>query len=317
VDEVLSGKGAERIVSLIPSTTEIASALGFADSLVARSHECDFPLGVESLPALTEPKLDPSATSRAIDDRVKQLVSDGLSVYRVDAEQLRELKPTIILTQDQCEVCAASLRDLDEALADWLGDAPKVVSLNPSTLSDVWMDIERVAAALGAEEHGKRIANEFAERVAGIGQRTSRIGSRPRVACIEWIDPLMGAGNWIPEMVRLAGGEPVFGEPGEHSSWLEWETLRDADPEVIVLLPCGFSIERTRAEIAPLLAQPGWSKLSAVRTQRVFVADGNQYFNRPGPRLVESLEILAELLHPDHFAPSHSRTAAGAGWQPL
>lgn len=317
MDEALSGKGAERIVSLIPSTTEITSALGFANSLVARSHECDFPLGVESLPALTEPKLDPSASSRAIDDRVKQLVSDGLSVYRVDAEQLRELKPTIILTQDQCEVCAASLRDLDEALADWLGDAPKVVSLNPSTLADVWMDIERVAAALGAEEHGKRIANEFAERVAKIGERTSRIGTRPSVACIEWIDPLMGAGNWIPEMVRLAGGEPVFGEPGEHSSWLEWETLRDADPEVIVLLPCGFSIERTRAEIAPLLAQPGWSKLSAVRTQRVFVADGNQYFNRPGPRLVESLEILAELLHPDHFAPSHSRTAAGAGWQPL
>lgn len=317
MDEALSGKGAERIVSLIPSTTEIASALGFADSLVARSHECDFPLGVESLPALTEPKLDPSASSRAIDDRVKQLVSDGLSVYRVDAEQLRSLKPTIILTQDQCEVCAASLRDIEGALADWLGATPKVVSLNPSTLADVWMDIERVAAALGAEEHGKRIANELAERVAAIGERTSRIGARPRVACIEWIDPLMGAGNWIPEMVRLAGGQPVFGEPGEHSSWLEWETLRDTDPEIIVLLPCGFSIERTRAEMAPLLAQPGWSKLSAVRTQRVFVTDGNQYFNRPGPRLVESLEILAELLHPDHFAPSHNRTAAGSGWQPL
>lgn len=321
--EALFGKEVERIVSLIPSTTEIACALGFTDSLVARSHECDFPPGVESLPALTEPKLDPSASSRAIDDRVKQLVTEGLSVYRVDAERLRSLEPTVILTQDQCEVCAASLRDLEGALDDWLEASPRVVSLNPNTLADVWMDIERVAAALGTAEHGKRVAHELTERVAAIAERTVRIRSRPSVACIEWIDPLMGAGNWIPDLVRLAGGEPIFGESGEHSSWLEWEALRDADPEIIVLLPCGFSIERTRAEIAPLLAQPGWSNLSAVRANRVYVTDGNQYFNRPGPRLVESLEILAELTHPDHFAPSCTRGAAGtrdaanAGWQTL
>ncbi len=320
--EALSGERSERIVSLIPSTTEIACALGFTDSLVARSHECDFPLGVESLPALTEPKLDPSASSHLIDDRVKQLIADGLSVYRVDADLLRSLEPTVILTQDQCEVCAASLRDLEGALANWLGAAPKVVSLNPSTLSDVWMDIERVATALGAAEHGKQIVRELTERVSEIAERTLRIRSRPRVACIEWIDPLMAAGNWIPEMVRLAGGEPVFGEPGEHSPWLEWQSLRDADPEIIVLLPCGFGIERTMAEMTPLLAQPGWSNLSAVRAQRVYLTDGNQYFNRPGPRLVESLEILAEITHPDYFAPSSARVTtgdlpAGAGWQTL
>ncbi len=323
MNDAQSARRTERIVSLIPSATEIACALGFADSLVARSHECDFPVGVELLPVLTQPQLDSSASGKNIDDRVKQLVQDGSSVYRVDAEQLRSLEPTAILTQDQCEVCAASLRDIESALADWIGTAPKVVSLNPKTLADVWMDIERVAASLGADEVGKRVTHELTERVTDIAERALRIRSRPRVACIEWIDPLMGAGNWIPELVVLAGGQPLFGKVGEHSEWLEWEDLRAADPEIIVLLPCGFSIERTRAEMAPLIAQSGWSNLSAVRTQRVYVTDGNQYFNRPGPRLVESLEILAQVIHPDHFSPSASGllsgllSGQGQGWQQL
>jgi iron complex transport system substrate-binding protein len=146
-----------------------------------------------------------------------------------------------------------------------------------------------------------------------IAEQTLRIRQRPSVACVEWVDPLMAAGNWVPELVTLAGGTSVFGEKGEHSPWLEWESLRAADPEVIVLLPCGFDIERTRQELAPLIAQPGWDDLQAVRSGRVFVTDGNQYFNRPGPRLIESVEILAEILHPDHFAAKHRDT----GWQPL
>jgi iron complex transport system substrate-binding protein len=303
----------ERIVSLLPSTTEIACALGFQQALVGRSHECDFPPGVEHLPILTEPKLDASATSARIDDRVKQLVGDGLSVYRVDAEKLRELRPTVILTQDHCQVCAASLRDVEEALTTWLGERPRVLSLNPNGLEEVWNDISRVASELGVEARGRDYVAELGERVAGIAEQTVRIRHRPSVACVEWIDPLMVAGNWVPELVTLAGGNSAFGEKGEHSAWLEWESLRAADPDVIALLPCGFDIERTRRELGPLIAQPGWGNLRAVQAGRVFITDGNQYFNRPGPRLFESLEILAEILHPDHFAPKHRDT----GWQPL
>ena len=303
----------ERIVSLLPSTTEIACALGFQQALVGRSHECDFPPGVEHLPILTEPKLDASATSARIDDRVKQLVGDGLSVYRVDAEKLRELRPTVILTQDHCQVCAASLRDVEEALTTWLGERPRVLSLNPNGLEEVWNDISRVASELGVEARGRDYVAELGERVAGIAEQTVRIRHRPSVACVEWIDPLMAAGNWVPELVTLAGGNSAFGEKGEHSAWLEWESLRAADPDVIALLPCGFDIERTRRELSPLIAQPGWGNLRAVQAGRVFITDGNQYFNRPGPRLFESLEILAEILHPDHFAPMHRDT----GWQPL
>ncbi len=302
-----------RIVSLLPSTTEIACALGFQPALVGRSHECDFPLGVEGLPVLTEPKLDANASSARIDDRVKRLIRDGLSVYRVDAEKLRELRPSVILTQDQCQVCAASLRDVEEALAAWLGERPRIVSLNPSGLADVWNDIARVATELGAEARGRDCVADLSKRVAEIAERALRIRERPTLACVEWIEPLMAAGNWVPELVTLAGGRCAFGERGEHSPWLEWEDLRAADPDAIALLPCGFDIERTRRELQPLLARPGWGDLRAVRDGRVFITDGNQYFNRPGPRLVESLEIFAEILHPDHFAAKH----LGTGWQPL
>jgi iron complex transport system substrate-binding protein len=303
----------ERIASLLPSTTEIVCSLGFERALVGRSHECDFPGGVSSLPVLTAPKLDATRPGREIDDRVRELVREGLSVYRVDEQQLRELEPTLILTQDQCEVCAASLRDVEEALERWIGTRPQVLSLNPATLSDVWNDIGRVAAALGETERGL-------ERVAGLRQRAEAIAARaaeaevqPSVACVEWIDPLMAAGNWVPELVELAGGRNRFGNAGEHSPWLDWRPLREADPEIIVVMPCGFDIERIRAELGPLLAQPGWHELRAVREQRVYLTDGNQYFNRPGPRLLESLEILSELLQPSLFPAHHE----GTGWQRL
>ncbi len=301
-----------RIASLLPSTTEIACALGFREELVGRSHECDFPQDVSALPPLTEPKLDAEAPSRVIDDRVKALVSDGLSVYRVDAERLRELAPDVVLTQDQCEVCAASLADVEKALAEWTGGRPRVVSLNPQTLGDVWGDVVRVAEALGEPARGRELAERLASDVTGIAERSMRIRERPTVACVEWIDPLMAAGNWVPELVTLAGGTNLFGETGQHSPWLEWETLRVADPDVVVVMPCGFDLPRTRAELGPLVAQPGFRDLSAVKRGRVYVTDGNQYFNRPGPRLVDSLEILAQILHPEEFPPSlepHAWTA--------
>lgn len=303
----------ERIVSLLPSTTEIACALGFEDALVGRSHECDFPPGVARLPVLTEPKLDASRPSTEIDRQVKALVRDGLSVYRVDADRLRELDPAVILTQDQCDVCAVSLSDVEEALGEWMGSRPRVLSLKPATLGDVWRDIQRVAEVLGHPERGKLLTVDLTDRISETAERALRIAERPRVACVEWIDPLMVAGNWMPELVSLAGGRNLFGESGTHSPWIHWEALRAADPDVIAVLPCGFDLARTRSEIEPLTAQPGWNQLRAVRNRRVLLTDGNQYFNRPGPRLVESLEILTEILHPDEFPAQHRDTA----WQPL
>jgi len=303
----------ERVASLLPSTTEIVCGLGFQQALVGRSHECDFPIGVAHLPVLTAPKLDANRPSREIDDRVRELVREGLSVYRVDERILREIEPTLILTQDQCEVCAASLRDIEEALEQWIGTRPQVLSLNPSNLTDVWRDIERVAAAMGESEHGLEVTAGLRKRADAIAARVAGAAKRPSVACVEWIDPLMAAGNWVPELVELAGGRNLFGEAGAHSPWLDWQPLREADPEIIVVMPCGFGIERIRAELEPLLAQPGWSQLRAVREKRVYLTDGNQYFNRPGPRLLESLEILAELVQPSLFTARHK----GTGWQLL
>ncbi len=303
----------ERIVSLLPSTTEIACALGFGPQLVGRSHECDFPPEIRDLPVLTRPKLDARAGSREIDDRVKSLVRDGLSVYEVDAEGLRELAPTHILTQDQCEVCAASLGDVESALATWTGERPKVVSLSPQTLGDVWRSIIEVAVALCAGERGSELTNSLADRLTEIAERTPSRSRRPRVACIEWLDPLMAAGNWIPELVTLAGGENLLGRAGSHSAWLTVAELTDADPDVIVVLPCGFDLGRTREELMSVIERPPWPQLRAVEQGRVFLTDGNQFFNRPGPRLVESLAIFSEIFHPKTIEPVHR----GTGWAAL
>jgi iron complex transport system substrate-binding protein len=244
----------ERIASLLPSTTEIACALGFEKNLVGRSHECDYPDSIRHLPTLTAPKLDPGGTSREIDDRVKQLVRDGLSVYRVDAERLRELAPSVILTQDQCEVCAASLADVEQALAEWIGVRPTVLSLNPRRLGDVWGDTQRVAEALGAPERGRVLAERLTQRVAAVSDRTQRIRKRPSVACIEWIDPLMAAGNWMPELVELAGGRNLFGDAGSHSPWLDWETLVEAVREAwIGYVAANCEVSRSEEKVVKVI----------------------------------------------------------------
>ena len=305
---------AERIISLLPSATEIVGALGLADCLIGRSHECDFPSGVAQLPVCTAPKIDVAGTSGAIDRRVKELVELGLSVYRVDADGLRALAPDLIVTQSQCEVCAVSEEDVEAAVADWVvGQRPRIVSLKPDALSDVWRDIQNVAVAAGVAERGADLVDGLQARMRKIQEAAAAAPTRPRVACVEWIDPLMAAGNWMPELVELAGGENLFGVAGQHSPWMEWDALKAADPDVIVVLPCGFDMARSRSEMPALTAQPGWQELAAVRTGRVFITDGNQFFNRPGPRLVESLEILAELLHPDRFSFGHE----GVGWTRL
>jgi iron complex transport system substrate-binding protein len=300
-----------RVISLISSATEIVCALGCEGMLVGRSHECDFPPAIRHLPICTAPKFNIEGSSRDIDRDVKALLRDSLSVYRVDADRLAELEPDVIVTQAQCEVCAVSLRDVEQAVCSWLQACPKLVSLVPNALEDVWVDIENVADALGVSSRGTELIQQLQSRVAAIAEKSKTLSHRPTVACIEWIDPLMAAGNWVPDMVELAGGVNLFGVAGKHSPWMTFEQLIAADPEVIVVLPCGFDIERSRRELPAIAERPEWSRLRAAREGRVFLTDGNQYFNRPGPRLVESLEILAELLHPEAFHFGHE----GTGWQ--
>lgn len=300
-----------RIVTLLPSATEIVCALGFENQLVGRSHECDFPPSVKRLPALTEPKFNPEGNSAEIDARVKTIVRDALSVYRVDAAKLRELRPDVIVTQSQCEVCAVNQADVDAAVAEWTGIRPRVVSLAPYSLADVFSDMQRVATALGAPERGDKLVHDLQMRCAAIREVASKTSRKPTVACIEWIEPMMAAGNWMPTLVEMAGGTNLFGKAGEHSPWMKFEELRAADPEVIMIAPCGFGIPRASEELHLLQKQAGWAGIRAVRDGRVFLADGNQYFNRPGPRIVESLEILAELIHPATFHFGHE----GDGWR--
>jgi len=297
-----------RIASLLASATEIVTALGARGQLVARSHECDFPADVAALPTVTAPKLDTSLPSGAIDRAVKALIEQALSVYKVDAEALRALRPGLIVTQTQCEVCAVSENDVVTALAAWTGTKSQIVSLRPDGLADVFADIERLAVAIGRAEAGTALVAEMKRRLDAVAVTASAL-KKPRVACIEWIEPLMAAGNWMPELVALAGGENLFGEAGRHSPWMTLDQLVAADPEIIVVLPCGFDIERCRAEMPALAEKPAWRTLRAVRDGRVFLTDGNQYFNRPGPRLADSAEILAEILHPAHFSFGYSGKA--------
>ncbi len=301
-----------KIVSLIASATEIVCALGFEDQLVGRSHECDYPPGVRRLPVCTAPKFKVEGSSAEIDQRVKALLQQALSVYRVDADMLRQLRPDVIVTQSHCEVCAVSLKDVEQAVCTWLDSRPAIVSLAPNALADVWESVKQVAAALGVPERGVELVERLRQRMATIEERTRGL-SRPTVACIEWIAPLMAAGNWMPELVAMAGGVNIFGEAGQHAPYMTWQQLCDRDPEVVVLLPCGWDIARTRQEMPVLAGKAEWPGLRAVRSGRVFLTDGNQYFNRPGPRLVESLEILAQVVHPEACRYGHE----GSGWERL
>lgn len=302
-----------RIVSLLPSATEIVCSLGYGDRLVGRSHECDHPASVTDLPVCSRPRIRVDVAGEAINRSVEAIVSQGLSVYEIDEHTLRGLAPDFIVTQTQCEVCAVSERDVERAVRDWLDGQGEIVSLNPNRLQDVWADIVRVAAAFGNRRNGEDVVAALRERMARISATAPSSERRPRVAVIEWIAPLMAAGNWMPELVTMAGGENLFGTAGEHSPWMSFDALRDADPDVILVAPCGFDLERTRAEIPALAELPGWEALAAVRNDAVYLTDGHRFFNRPGPRLVESLEILTEILHPERAGARHRGTA----WAPL
>jgi len=224
---------------------------------------------------------------------------------------MERLQPTHVITQTQCRVCAVSLEDVERALAGSISSRPRLVALEPNSLEDIWTSIRAVAEACEVRGRGEKVVSGLRSRMDGIAESARGAGKRPRVACIEWHEPLMSAGNWVPELVELAGAENLFGEAGRHSPWMRWDEVIAADPDAIVTLPCGFDLERTRQEMYWLTDRPGWTDLRAVRSGEVYLADGNQFFNRPGPRIVESLEILAEILHPELFAPVHQ----GEAWE--
>jgi iron complex transport system substrate-binding protein len=301
-----------RIVSLLPSATEILVALGMVPFIVGRSHECDYPPEIVDRPVCTTARLNSARSSAEIDADVQTLLRSALSIYDIQLDVISQLQPTHIVTQDQCDVCAVSFATVQAAIASLVEPRPQIISLQPNTLSDVWADFERVAVQL--EVDAKILLAELQRRVDHCREKTQHLSEeeRPRVAAIEWIEPLMGSGNWIPELVNLAGGRNLFGEVGQHSPYLSWEALLQADPDVIIAMPCGFDRERTRQEMRQAITtRPQWQQLRAVQSDRLYITDGNAYFNRPGPRLVDSLKILAEILHPHLFAVKHRET----GWE--
>jgi iron complex transport system substrate-binding protein len=285
-------------VSLLPSATEIVCAVGLGEALVGVSHDCDFPPEVRGKPVLSEAIVTAAEPSGAIDDRVRNAVHRGTSVYHLDARALALLRPDLILTQELCTVCAPSYTLVRQA-AKLLDAEARIVSLEPRGVLDVLDNILLVGELGGADREAAVLVAQLRSRIDAIEGRAG--GSRPRVACLEWLDPIYVGGHWIPEMVALAGGLDVLGTGREPSLVVEWETILAAQPEVLVLMPCGFDIRRARAEIGLVSRRPGWHDLPAVRSNRVYVTDASSYFNRPGPRLVDGLEILATVLHPELY----------------
>ena len=313
-----------RIVSLLPSATEIVCAVGARANLVGVSHECDYPRGVERLPVLTRPQQKLPSTSGEIDRSVRQMLEDALAVYEVDVGRLRDVAPHIVVTQDLCDVCAVSLDDVRSALRELARDDVAVLSLKPTLLHDVWDDVRRVGEALGRTSLGNVAATALERRCAAIAQRAAAVTTRPSVLTIEWLDPVMVGGTWMPELVALAGGQAMVTAPGQHAPTLGLRDLQALDPDFVVVKPCGFDLTRTQKEAGLLAKNLPWESWSAVREGRVFVADGSAFFNRPGPRLVESLEILSACLHPELFgdlaerhAPSYRRITPDLEFEPV
>lgn len=303
---------AERIVSLLPASTEIVHALGAGDRLVGRSHECDHPEGVRELPACTSPRVDLSGTSRETDDRVRHLIRQGSSVYEVDPDVLRDLEPDLIITQSQCEVCAVDTETVHKAIKEGLDEDPTIVDLSAASYVGILNDIRTVGEAIGKSAHGEKLVQTIEYQRQWLREEVIGL-HEPSVAAIEWIDPLMVGGNWIPELISSVGGHSLFGIGGEHSPFIKGEELLEADPELMLVLPCGYDLARTRSEMGPLTEWAEWQQLSAVQNGRVYLLEGNQYFNRPGPRIADSMRILAEVLHPEHFEPERE----GIGWEVL
>jgi iron complex transport system substrate-binding protein len=303
-----------RIVSLLASATELVVALGLGDRLVGRSHECDHPPWVRRLPVLSRPAFDVTGSSAEIDARVRERLAAGQPLYEIDEAALAALAPDFVLTQTHCEVCAVSPANLppDQDNGACRLDRRQVVALTSGTIDGILDGFRRVAEVLGAHAAGEALVSRLRAGLAQITAATADL-PRPRVACLEWIEPIFAMGNWGPEIVQAAGGACVLGVAGEHSTSLPFQALADADPDVIVVAPCGFDLRRTLSELEVLTSRPQWRGLRAVREGRAYAADGNLYFNRSSPTLFETPDLLAEMLHPDRFAPRHR----GSAWVPI
>jgi iron complex transport system substrate-binding protein len=288
-----------RVASLLPSATEMVHFAGAGDALVGVTHECDYPAGVERLPKLTSSEIEGhTMTSAEIDAAVEKHMTEAGSLYALDAGLLEDLGPDLILTQGLCEVCAVSTSLVERAVAG-MRKEPEILTLNPTSLHAVLDDSVRIGEALGRGDETRQKVAALEVRLASVREAVAEL-SRPRVSCIEWLDPPFSAGHWVPEMVDIAGGEEVLAGPGEHSARLSWDEVFEAAPEVIVLMPCGFDADRAVEEASrELPGLPGWGDLPAVREGRVWAVDANSHFSRPAPRLVEGVEILARILHPE------------------
>ena len=290
-----------KIVSLLASTTEIICALGLKENLVGISHECDNPEFILNLPRCSSPKIDINQKSKDIDIAVENNVMDGLSIYKIDNEVLKSLKPDLIFTQDMCKVCAINPSDLTEFLKEITNQNVKIVSYSPNSLNEIINEIKQIGEILECKDASLALITDLKIRIKTFREENLKRKFNPKVAFIEWIDPIYFGGNWMPELIELAGGTPVFGQSGFHSSIISFEEIINSDPDCILIAPCGFDIERTLKELDPFVSRPEWKFLKAVRKNMVFVLDGNRYFNRPGMSIINSIEMIAEIIHPEKF----------------
>ncbi len=286
-----------RIVSLLPSATEIVCELGLGDDLVGVTHECDYPCFVADLQKVTRTLIPHDASSREIDALVRERLKTQRALYTLDMPTLERLAPDLIVTQALCDVCAVAEAEVTAA-ACTLPGRPKVINLEPISLEDVLSTLHAVGRMAGVLERAEAVVGNLRRRIDAVMNRSERVAHRPRVVLLEWLDPPFSCGHWSPELVRMAGGEEVIGRAGRPSRTLEWDEVQVARPDVLFVACCGFSLDRTLVDVPGLRSRPGWADLPAVRAGQVYITDGNAYFSRPGPRLVDSLEILAHALHP-------------------
>ena len=298
-----------RIITLIPSATEIISFLGLGNQLVGVSHECDFPESVRNIKKLTKTDIKTNTSSYNIHLQIEKILENSLSVYNVDKKSLKYLKPDIIITQDQCNVCAVDLSQVKKVTSNYLNKEVDIISLQPKSFNEIFENIEYVAKKLNVfNTTNKNKINKLLNRISDIRQKKK---SFKNVICIEWCDPLMSAGNWIPDMVKIAGGNELCGINNKSSHWIDFKNVRDFNPEIIIFMPCGYNLLQTQMDVANLFDNNAkWKNLSAYKNKKMYLVDGNQYFNRPGPRIVDSLEILAEILNPNAFNYGYN----GKGW---
>lgn len=291
-----------RICSFLPSATEILYELGLGESVVGVTHECDYPRDASTKTVVVRSAFDASKLgSEEINSTIVSLVREGKDIYVVDDAALKKANPDLIVAQGLCEVCSPYLRELDRAMKI-LDGKPQVVVLDPHDLDSILQSIEQVAQIVGAESRGQQAVQSLRSRIERVRSVASGTASKPRVVCIEWLDPIFSAGHWVPQMVDLAGGLNGVSRRGEPSRRMDWSEVVEFDPEIVVLMPCGFDVGRTMQELRKLEEQEEWKKLNATRNRTVYVTDAGSYFSRPGPRTVTGLEILAKIIHPDLFA---------------